>query len=420
MNPPDLLSAEASKRESDAPRGSSIPQTLSIVIPALNEQESIATTAQRCLDARSRIQHEAGLGRIEVIIVDDGSTDETGQIADELASREEDVRVIHFAKNRGYGAALKEGFREAEGELVAFLDADGTCDPLYFAEMCRVQREQSADIVLGSRMGPGSEMPRIRRIGNRLFAVLLGVVSGRAISDTASGMRVLRREALKRLYPLPDGLQFTPAMSARAVLDGLTIQEIEMSYAERVGQSKLRAIRDGIRFTSAILSALLVFRPARVFHAAAFVSLATAILWAVYPIEYYVNHHALQEGMIFRLLFCSLLLTCTFVFLSASVLADDILRLVYRRPQRSFVSGALDYLFSRRALLTIALVAPLTGTALVRHGLIEWVQTRQTQMHWSRAMLAVLLLQIAVCAAVTAVLRSVIGLWLAETRKPRL
>ena len=129
-----------------------------------------------------------------------------------------------------------------------------------------------------------------------------------------------------------------------------------------------------------------------------------------------------QQGARFFLIFllCSLLLTCTYVFLSASVLADDFLRLVYRRTQRSFLSSILDHLFSRRALLTIAVVAPLMGLAFVGRGLLEWIQTGQTAMHWSRAMLAVLLVQIAVCAAVTAVLRSVVRLWRTETRASRI
>src|SRR5262249_26406939 len=145
------------------------------------------------------------------------------------------------------------------GELVGFLDADGTCDPLYFADMCQALQDQSAMLVLGSRMGPESQMPQIRRLGNRIFALLLGVLSGKAVSDTASGMRVIRRDALPELYPLPDGMHFTPAMSSRAIMNDLPIIEIPMQYHERVGQSKLRVIRDGFRFLRAIWDAMLLF-----------------------------------------------------------------------------------------------------------------------------------------------------------------
>jgi glycosyltransferase involved in cell wall biosynthesis len=356
---------------------------------------------------------------VQVVVVNDGSTDRTGPIADQLARQHRQLKVIHFAENQGYGAALKRGFQEGTGDLVAFLDADGTCDPAYFARMCHRLESQSADIVIGSRLGKGSEMPWVRRLGNRLFALLLGFVSGRAVTDTASGMRVLRRGTLDRLYPLPDGLQFTPAMSARAILDGMSIQEVDISYAERVGHSKLHAVRDGFRFLVAIMSALLVFRPARVFNAAAFFCLLMAVLWGIYPAEYFLSHHALQDGMIFRLLLCSLLLTCAFVFLTASVLAEDILTLVGHRTTRSFLSSVMDRMFAKRVLLLIAIVAPWAGVILVWSGLLEWFRTKQTHMHWSLAMIAVLLLQIAVCAAVTAVLRLVIGLWRNETEADR-
>src|SRR5439155_971566 len=126
----------------------------------------------------------------------DGSTDRTVQIAQEFAKREPAVTVIVFEKNRGYGAAIKEGFARGSGDLVAFLDADGTCDPNYFGEFCCALQMEQAALVLGSRMGPGTEMPRLRRIGNHMYAFLLGILSGRAVTDTASGMRVVNREAL--------------------------------------------------------------------------------------------------------------------------------------------------------------------------------------------------------------------------------
>jgi glycosyltransferase involved in cell wall biosynthesis len=396
---PDLL-------DSEKPRPS-----LTIVIPALNEQASIASIIERCVAARDRIEREGGIRSVEIIVVNDGSTDDTGPIAEQIAATTHDVKVVHFPKNRGYGAALKEGFRHGRGEYVAFLDADGTCDPLFFAEMCAVLQNEAADIVLGSRMGTNSQMPTTRRIGNRVFAFLLGLLSGKAVTDTASGMRVIRRRALARLYPLPDGLQFTPAMSARAVLDGMAIHEVDMTYAERVGESKLHPFRDGVRFLAAIGSALLLFRPSRAFDLAACFCFAMAVLWGLYPIEHYWTHGALQEGMIFRLLLCSLLLTCTFVLLAGSVLANDIVSLVHRRNDRRFATSVLDRLLAKEVLIAVTTVAPIIGLVIVWPGLLEWIWTKQTEMHWSRAMLAVLLLQIAVCAGVTAILRCVISLW---------
>src|SRR3954465_416867 len=107
-----------------------LKNSLTIVIPALDEEAAIAATIARCLDARGRIKDAANLDDVEIIVVSDGSTDRTPEIAQGF----EEVRVIVFEKNRGYGAAIKEGFEQGTGSLVGFIDADGTCDPLYFAE----------------------------------------------------------------------------------------------------------------------------------------------------------------------------------------------------------------------------------------------------------------------------------------------
>jgi glycosyltransferase involved in cell wall biosynthesis len=166
------------------------------------------------------------VANVEAIVVSDGSTDRTADIAHEVAARESAVKVIVFPVNRGYGAAIKEGFRQASGDLLSFLDADGTCDPLCFGDMCLALEDESVSLVLGSRLGAGNQMPRVRRLGNRIYAFLLGFLSGDAVTDTASGMRVLRRDALPHLDALPDGLHFTPAMSARAIMSDLRIVEV--------------------------------------------------------------------------------------------------------------------------------------------------------------------------------------------------
>jgi glycosyltransferase involved in cell wall biosynthesis len=401
----------------DEPHGTG--PRLTVVIPALNEEESIGQTVQRCLDARERIQRVGGVRDVEIIVVSDGSTDRTAEIAQEIAAREPAVSVIVFPKNRGYGAALKEGFERGSGELVGFLDADGTCDPLYFADMCRAVQDQSARLVLGSRMGPESQMPPVRRLGNRIFALLLGVLSGKAVTDTASGMRVIRRDALPELYPLPDGMHFTPAMSSRAIMNDVPIVEIPMQYHERVGQSKLRVIRDGFRFLRAIWDAMLLFHPSRVFGLVGVLCLAVGLAWGLYPTEFYLREGRLEGWMIYRILLCTFLFACTFVCACAGVLADRLLAVVYRQRRQTFLGQALGALVTPRILTGTAVLAGLAAVALVWPGLVEYVATGHVTLHWSRAVVAVFLLHIALFSGVTIILQSILDLWQVQLRYAR-
>lgn len=235
--------------------------TLSVVIPALNEEDGIADIIERVLAIKESLV-EAGVHNLELIVVDDGSQDRTPDI---VASYPEVVLVKHPV-NQGYGAAIKTGFRQARGNLLAFLDADGTYPPEYFPRLCRPILEGDADLVIGSRMaGADSEMPLVRRIGNTLFAMLVSIISNRHVTDSASGQRVLRSDMLSYLYPLPDGLNFTPVMSTRAMHEQMRVVEVPIPYLERVGRSKLSVVRDGMRFLNSILMTALTYNPTRIF-----------------------------------------------------------------------------------------------------------------------------------------------------------
>lgn len=256
--------------------------SLSIVIPAYNEEGAIRAVLDRVRAVGPALQ-EAGLREWEVIVVDDGSRDRTA----EIVAAYPEVRLIRHPVNRGYGAALKTGFAHARGEWLAFLDADATYPPEVLPELYRIACAARADLVVGSRMGHAdSEMPWVRRIGNWIFAFLLRVLGGTAVRDSASGMRLLRREVLERLYPLPDGLNFTPAMSARAIYENVRTIEVPIPYHERLGQSKLHPLRDGVRFLHAIVWTVMTYNPVRVFGMAGFgLALAglalgaSAVLW---------------------------------------------------------------------------------------------------------------------------------------------
>ena len=230
---------------------------LSVVIPAYNEEDGIAEIVERVLAVEPALA-QIGVA-LELLVVDDGSKDRTAEIVRTYPT----VRLLQHNPNRGYGAALKTGFCAASGNLLGFLDADGTYPPESFPALCEAALA-GADVVVGSRRsGAESGMPLVRKLGNFIWANLVTALSGRPVVDPASGMRVFRREVLARLYPLPDGLNFTPVMSTRAVHEGLNFVELPMPYEERLGRSKLSVVRDGMRFLQTIIWTALTYNPAR-------------------------------------------------------------------------------------------------------------------------------------------------------------
>ncbi len=359
---------------------------LSIVIPAYNEEAAIGSIIERCLATRSHLIARSPVDEVEVIVVSDGSTDRTV----EIASQFDEIRLEVFEANRGYGAAIKHGFELADGELVSFLDADGTCDPEFFAPLCNKLLHEGAVIALGSRMSPQSHMPRIRRVGNTIYAAILSILSNQVVTDTASGMRVIRREALDQLYPLPDGLHFTPAMSARALMDDrMKIVEIPMDYQERVGESKLHVVRDGIRFFQTIFEMTLVWRPARILLSAAVLCMLVTLLLAMHPIETWFRLGHLDERMIYRLLFCSVLGSVGMTLVSASVIAGNM---------HAFLTGGihspglfslwLERVFSIRSLILASIVFVPVTIVLIGQGIWTYVTAGEVTIHWSRVVLA--------------------------------
>jgi glycosyltransferase involved in cell wall biosynthesis len=233
--------------------------TLSIVIPAYNEEGGIQAIMDRVLAVRPALK-AVGVDEMELIVVDDGSRDRTA----ELVMATPGATLVQHARNGGYGAALKTGFAAAKGKWIGFLDADGTYPPEYFPKMYSAAVAQDADIVIGSRMaGEKSEMPKVRRLGNMIFARLVNLVAASNITDSASGQRIFKRSVLEQLYPLPDGLNLTPVMSTRALHEDMKMIEVPIPYSERVGRSKLSVVRDGYRFGHSIVWTALNYNPVR-------------------------------------------------------------------------------------------------------------------------------------------------------------
>ncbi|MFP4438656.1 MAG: glycosyltransferase family 2 protein [Chloroflexaceae bacterium] len=305
--------------------------TLSVVIPAYNEEDGIAAIVERVLAIRPALA-EVGVTGLECIVVDDGSKDRTAEIVRRYVP---EVTLI-TQQNKGYGGALKTGFRAAHGELLAFLDADSTYPPEYFPQLCSVALN-GADLVIGSRMsGSQSEMPLVRRVGNFIFANLLSLVSGVRISDSASGQRVLRREILPVIYPLPDTLDFTPAMSTRALHEELNMVEVPIPYKERSGRSKLSVVKDGLRFFKSIVWTALTYNPVRIFGGLG----ATLLLLAVLLVSVLVVTHQPATPWPFPLFFGALVLAVGGVTLyTTGTSFSYIVKLFHKRPIRQGLLG---------------------------------------------------------------------------------
>ena len=356
---------------------------LLIAIPALNEEESIARIIERCLDARAAIVGGSPVSAVDITVVSDGSTDRTVDIARRYTDH---VRLIVFPENRGYGAAIKAAWESSDADLLGFIDADGTCDPEAFTSLCRTLIDEDADIVVGSRLSARNEMPLVRRIGNLLFVVMLTAAASRLVHDVASGMRVVRRACLPRLFPLPDRLQFTPAMSARALLSSdLRICEVPSPYHERVGRSKLRVVQDGLRFLKVVGEATFLYRPSRPL---ALLGVACGLVAGglmVMPTMYYLHNRSVAEWMIYRFVVSGLMASSACLLLTSAHLTRKIVSIVltdgtttpgHHAGRRRALARALFW------LLPISMF--IIGGALVMPSLLELVRTGGTYEHWSR------------------------------------
>lgn len=244
------------------------PDSVSIVIPAFNEGAVIATVITALKDAGA--WHE-------IIVVDDGSADDTG-----ASARGAGASVIRHPYNKGNGAAVKTGVRAATGEFVMIIDGDGQHRP---ADAVRLAgRLGEYDLVVGAR-ARSTQATQTRRFGNGLLNWLAGYLTGRQIPDLTSGFRAARRDHLKEfLHLLPNGFSTPTTTTLAFIKAGYNVVFEPIEADARVGHSKIRLARDGATFFLIILKIITIFSPLRVFLPMSLATFAVGTAYALWTI----------------------------------------------------------------------------------------------------------------------------------------
>jgi glycosyltransferase involved in cell wall biosynthesis len=233
-------------------------QNFSIVVPCYNEQDAIAHTIEAIRNALP------DKNSYELLFVNDGSTDETGLMLETEVKKDGNIQIVTHKKNRGYGAALKTGIRHAQADLIVITDADGTYPSERIVDLLEAIKD--ADMVIGSRTGESVLYPLHRRFPKALLCRYANWVTGTNIPDLNSGLRVFRKEQVKRFMRfLPDTFSFTTTITIAFLTNNYTVKYIPINYNDRIGKSKISPIRDLLRFIQLLVRTGMYFSPIKVF-----------------------------------------------------------------------------------------------------------------------------------------------------------
>jgi glycosyltransferase involved in cell wall biosynthesis len=228
-------------------------KSVSVIIPAYNEEAGVGHVVAELRDLFRDHRIDG-----EIVVVDDGSADQTGRIG-ALAG----ARVLRHRSNRGYGAALKTGIAAAAHDYIVITDADGTYPAEYIPEL--LDRLDRSDMVVGARIGKKVSIPLVRRPAKWALNRLANYLTNSRIPDLNSGLRAFRRDVAMQYFPiLPDQFSFTTTITLSMHCDKYAVSYLPIDYRGRRGRSKI-VPWDAASFAVLILRTAMLFRPLRVF-----------------------------------------------------------------------------------------------------------------------------------------------------------
>lgn len=229
---------------------------VSIIIPAYNEEAGIDQFLKELIELL-----ESSSLKFEIIVVNDGSIDKTELILSHWHSQ---IKTINHSLNRGYGASLKTGVLASRYELICIIDCDGTYPSDQIPAL--VNKIDPADMVVGTRTGATVNIPWLRKPAKWILNQLANYLVERKIPDLNSGLRVMKKDAVKRFFKiLPNGFSFTSTLTLAFLANNFSVEYIPINYHHRTGKSKIRPIRDTLNFLQLIIRTCLYFNPLKIF-----------------------------------------------------------------------------------------------------------------------------------------------------------
>ncbi len=278
---------------------------ISVVLPARNESAPIGGVV---------MQIRALLPEAEVIVVDDGSSDSTGEAASKAGAR-----VVRHPYSKGNGAAIKSGARAAAGDVIVFMDADGQHDPADITTLL-ARLDEGYDMVVGARQA-GSQASIGRGIANRFYNRLATYMTGHKVADLTSGFRAVRAAKFREfLYLLPNGFSYPTTSTMAFFRAGYSVAYEPIHAAKRVGKSHLRPLHDGLRFLLIIFKIGTLYSPLKLFAPAAAGLFLLGSLWYL--------HTFIQFGRFTNM--SALLYTGSVVVFMMGLISEQITALMYK------------------------------------------------------------------------------------------
>jgi len=284
------------------------PLDLSLILPAYNEEKSIASV----IKGINEVLHGMDLS-YEILVVDDGSDDQTSEAAVDAGAR-----VVSHPENIGNGASIKTGIRSARGQLLLMMDADGQHPP----DMIPVLLEEAKnfDMVVGARTKQ-SDTDIHRDFGNKVYNMLASYITGRRIEDLTSGFRVIKSEIARRfIYLLPNTFSYPSTITLAVLRSGGSLKYVPIEGKRRIGRSKIKLLRDGMRFLTIILRVATYYSPLKVFIPVSILMFLTGFGYGLYKVLVLNTRYGPTSAM---------LMTVSVVIFMVGLVSEQIAQLMY-------------------------------------------------------------------------------------------